>query len=61
MASCRSCGGDLDQIAQCPACEESIQWRCGSCSKETDVSIHTHDGRVFGPADVTQTAFAAAA
>jgi hypothetical protein len=52
MASCRACGGGTEPIASCPACEESVQWKCDSCSKETDVSIHTHDGRVFTEQDV---------
>ena len=46
MASCRSCGGELEQIALCPACEESVQWKCAACNKETDVSVHTHDGSI---------------
>ena len=53
----------MESIASCPACEENVQWKCSDCSKETDVSIHTHDGRVIGPADIDAsraTTFAAA-
>ncbi|HEU4605804.1 MAG TPA: hypothetical protein VFS46_06150 [Nitrososphaera sp.] len=64
MASCRSCGGELGPIASCPACEENVQWMCASCNKETDVSVHTHDGMIIGPADIsaprTETIAAAA-
>jgi hypothetical protein len=52
MASCRACGGETHPVASCPACEESIQWKCDSCNKETDVSIHTHDGKIIGPEDI---------
>jgi hypothetical protein len=65
MASCRACGGELQPIASCPSCEQDVQWKCDSCSKETDVSIHTHDGRVIGPEDIVSapraTTFATAA
>jgi len=52
MASCRACGGELRQIALCPTCEESVQWKCVSCSKDTDVSIHTHGGVIIRPRDI---------
>ncbi len=52
MASCRACGGELQQIASCPTCEENVQSKCASCGKEADESVHTHDGRIV-PARVT--------
>jgi hypothetical protein len=56
MASCRACGGVTQPVASCPACKESVQWKCDSCSKETDVSIHTHGGRVFTQQDIIMSA-----
>ena len=64
MASCRTCGGELQPVALCPACEENVQWKCATCAKETDVSIHAHDGIVTRPSDLEAretTSFAAAA
>jgi hypothetical protein len=26
----------------CPSCSEGILWKCTSCEKENDKSIHTH-------------------
>ena len=26
----------------CPSCNEGIVWKCGSCEKENDKSIHTY-------------------
>ncbi|MEW6604229.1 MAG: hypothetical protein AB1351_06015 [Thermoproteota archaeon] len=46
MASCRACGGELWPIALCPTCEENVRWKCLSCSKGTDASVHTHGGRI---------------
>jgi hypothetical protein len=26
----------------CPSCNEGIVWKCGSCEKENDRSVHTY-------------------
>jgi hypothetical protein len=26
----------------CPSCNEGILWKCTSCEKENDKSVHTH-------------------
>jgi hypothetical protein len=54
-SSCRGCGnGEQQPIYQCARCEEIVQWKCPSCNKKTDMSIHLHDGLIakafeFGP------------
>jgi hypothetical protein len=56
MASCRACGCDLQPMTMCPACEEDVQWRCVSCNKETDTSIHSHGGYIPEPVDINADA-----
>lgn len=38
---CRSCGGEMSATEYCDSCNEGIVWKCGSCEKENDKSIHT--------------------
>gem|GEM_PF-6687406 len=56
MPSCRVCGGELRQVAICPTCEENVQWKCISCNKETDRSIHVHDSRIVAAKTIGITA-----
>jgi predicted RNA-binding Zn-ribbon protein involved in translation (DUF1610 family) len=32
----------MNAIECCPDCDESIQWRCNSCEKKNEKSIHIH-------------------
>ncbi|MDQ3808029.1 MAG: hypothetical protein M3298_07675, partial [Thermoproteota archaeon] len=41
---CRSCGQELDPIRACAMCKETVQWKCFTCNKEGDTSIHVHAG-----------------
>jgi hypothetical protein len=59
MTSCGACGGELGPITFCPTCEENVQWKCASCNKETDISVHTHGGRIIRPADIRMSERAA--
>jgi hypothetical protein len=43
---CRSCGQELDSIRMCAMCKEAVQWKCFSCNKEGDTSIHVHAGTI---------------
>jgi hypothetical protein len=52
MASCRACGGESEPIALCTLCEEDVKWKCASCRRETDVSIHTHNGSIVEPKNI---------
>lgn len=52
MVSCRVCGGELEPTLICPACEQLVQWRCISCAKETDASVHSHNKIIVEPLDL---------
>jgi predicted amidophosphoribosyltransferase len=43
---CRSCGQELDPIRACAMCKETVQWKCFTCNKEGDTSIHVHAGTI---------------
>ena len=40
---CRACGNELIAFEYCPECSESIHWRCSSCERENEKSVHTHN------------------
>lgn len=39
---CRSCGTEMEAAENCPSCNEAVLWKCPSCEKENDRSIHTY-------------------
>ena len=51
-SSCRTCGGEQEPAKSCPACKETVQWKCVACNKETDISVHTHYDKIIAPSDV---------
>jgi len=38
---CRACGAEMVAAEYCPSCNEAVLWKCSSCEKETDKSVHT--------------------
>ncbi len=38
---CRACGAEMVATEYCPSCNEAVLWKCSSCEKETDKSVHT--------------------
>lgn len=38
---CRACGAEMNATEYCPSCNEAVLWKCSSCEKETDKSVHT--------------------
>jgi hypothetical protein len=32
----------MQPIEYCPSCNEGIVWKCASCEKENDKSVHTY-------------------
>lgn len=39
---CRACGTEMEAAENCPSCNEAVLWKCPSCEKENDRSIHTY-------------------
>ena len=39
---CRGCGNELIAFEYCPECDEAIHWKCTSCERENEKSVHTH-------------------
>jgi hypothetical protein len=39
---CRACGQEMVAFEYCLHCNEVIHWRCGTCGKENEKSVHTH-------------------
>jgi predicted RNA-binding Zn-ribbon protein involved in translation (DUF1610 family) len=42
---CRACGQEMVGFEYCPGCSEAIHWKCNSCKKENEKSIHIHEVR----------------
>ena len=40
---CRACGNEMIPFEYCSHCNESTQWKCSVCSKESEKSIHMHN------------------
>lgn len=40
---CRGCGQEMVGFEYCPGCNEVIHWKCNSCKRENEKSIHKHD------------------
>ena len=38
---CRACGAEMVATEYCPSCDEAVLWKCSSCEKENDKSVHT--------------------
>lgn len=38
---CRACGAEMVATEYCPSCNEAVLWKCSSCEKENDRSVHT--------------------
>jgi len=38
---CRACGAEMVATEYCPSCNEAVLWKCSSCDKENDKSVHT--------------------
>jgi hypothetical protein len=53
-SSCRRCGNELDPTFICPACEQFVQWKCASCGRETDVSVHSHECMTIAPLELKE-------
>lgn len=55
---CRACGTEMEATETCPACNEAVLWKCPSCEKENDRSIHTyHQSRSSWAASLFWAAF----
>lgn len=39
---CRACGAEMVATENCPSCNEAVLWKCPSCEKENDRSVHTY-------------------
>ena len=39
---CRACGAEMLATEYCPSCNEAVLWKCSSCEKENDKSVHTY-------------------
>jgi predicted amidophosphoribosyltransferase len=39
---CRACGADMIATEYCSSCNEAVLWKCTSCEKENDKSVHTY-------------------
>jgi len=39
---CRACGSEMFASEYCQDCNEAVTWKCGSCDKENDKSVHTY-------------------
>lgn len=39
---CRACGGEMVGTEYCSDCNEAVLWKCSSCEKENDKSVHTY-------------------
>ena len=39
---CRACGGEMLATEYCSDCNEAVLWKCSSCEKENDKSVHTY-------------------
>jgi hypothetical protein len=39
---CRGCGNDMNVIEYCCDCNEAIHWRCRTCKRENEKSVHIH-------------------
>jgi hypothetical protein len=39
---CRGCGNELIAFEYCSKCDEAIHWKCSSCERENEKSVHTH-------------------
>jgi len=39
---CRACGAEMVAEEYCPSCNEAVLWKCSSCEKENDKSVHTY-------------------
>jgi hypothetical protein len=40
---CRACGNELIAFEYCFECNEAIHWKCSSCERENEKSVHTHN------------------
>ncbi len=38
--SCRSCGGDLQELQSCSSCKKGIQHTCNKCRKNGEIQVH---------------------
>jgi hypothetical protein len=39
---CRACGNEMVEFEYCHNCNEAIHWKCSTCYKENEKSIHTN-------------------
>ena len=39
---CRACGSEMTAEEFCPSCNEAVLWKCSSCQRENDRSVHTY-------------------
>jgi len=39
---CRACGAEMVATEYCSSCNEAVLWKCSSCEKENDKSVHTY-------------------
>lgn len=39
---CRGCGSEMVPVEHCQTCSEAVLWKCPTCNKENDRSIHTY-------------------
>lgn len=53
---CRACGSEMEPTETCPSCNEAVLWKCPSCQKENDRSIHTYHARSSWAASLFWTA-----
>lgn len=50
---CRACGSEMMASEYCSSCNEAVLWKCSSCHRENDRSVHTNHPQSEGPSRVT--------
>ena len=58
---CRGCGNELIAFEYCPECDEAIHWKCTSCERENEKSVHTHTTNMQKVQDLSKKASVAGA
>lgn len=46
---CRACGSEMTAEEFCPSCNEAVLWKCSSCQRENDRSVHTYHPSTESP------------
>jgi hypothetical protein len=46
---CRACGNEMTASEYCSSCNEAVLWKCSSCQRENDRSVHTNHPQSESP------------